>query len=309
MAQRTNWTRVELEQIMDSQGIAAQIGFPPGAIWYVHNTGDSTNSGKSRDSAVATIAQAIAKASANMGHVIYAMPGHTETLSATTVGVAVDKAGIAILGGGFGKSRPVITCGAGAVAGFNVTAANVTLRNLWIVGNTSCTAFVNTTAAQLSIEKCVFEHPATPLLGVTIQAGGNQFTMDGCKFFGTADGPDVAVDFVGHVADAVIRNTLFNYGRNGCDLGVIRANDKALEQPFIDNCQFIGCDTVAIDFNSSTAAGANAEGLCSYCDVGMGADTANIDTAIDAGGCGLIQCMGTDNPDSSGSRIPVQTPA
>lgn len=181
MPPRTNWARIELEQIMDSQGIAAQIGFPPGAIWYVHNTGASTNSGKSRDSTVATIAQAIAKASANMGHVIYVLPGHTENIS-TATSLVINKAGVIILGGGVGYTRPVLNFTA-VVGSIEMDAASCMMKNIIFNASfPSVAVAVNVDAAYCTLDDCFWTFEDTGdefILGVDVD-GFDYFTFKNC---------------------------------------------------------------------------------------------------------------------------------
>jgi len=107
--------------------------------------------------------------------------------------------------------------------------------------------------------------------------------------------------------DFIVKDCHFNYGRYGLDTAGIRADVDAADGGLIDNCTFVGMDTVAIDFNSSDTA--NVAGLVRNCAIGMGANTADIDAAMDLGSYGSGGTLGTDIVTESGSRIPVTTPA
>jgi len=305
MGNPIGYTQEQTKDLQEQLNIAALVGFLPEKIVFVDSGNSaSTNGGTARNDALPTIDAAVGKCSANDGNVIYVMPGHAETASTQ---VTMDVAGVTVLGAGVGRSRPAITANASAVDLFNVTAANCKLMNLRLVGAASSTALLNLAATDFSAENCVFEHGAAPLQAVTVASGSSRFSFTNCRWVGTADGPDTALIVEASSVDEwVIRDCDFNYGTFGCDLGCILSS-KRNSGYIIDRCVFVGMDTVAIDFNSSSSA--NCDGIISNCDIAMGADTANIDTAIDAGGSGIVNTFGTDNPDSAGSRIPVQTPA
>lgn len=108
----------------------------PGNILFVSSaTGvNGAGYGQSPDAPVATIDYAIGLCTANQGDVIYVLPGHAETIVAAA-GIAVDVAGISIIGLGRGSLKPTITFGTSTAADINVSAANVLLRNLRLVNN------------------------------------------------------------------------------------------------------------------------------------------------------------------------------
>ena len=93
----------------------------PGEIFWVNNSsglakngacGSNGNDGTYRRP-FSTIDFAIGKCTASRGDIIVVMPGYTETL--TTAGaIAVDVAGVAIVGLGIGTMRPPITMNASA---------------------------------------------------------------------------------------------------------------------------------------------------------------------------------------------------
>ena len=96
-----------------------------GNIYFVDSgSGASTNGGVRPDRAMATIDQAVSLAAvnANSGDIVAVLPGHAETVSA--INVALDVAGVSILGFGVGRARPVLTFDA-AGSTITVSAANV----------------------------------------------------------------------------------------------------------------------------------------------------------------------------------------
>jgi len=138
----------------------------PGEVFYVNNSsvlakggvgGSNGNDGSYRRP-FSTIDYAIGKCSAGRGDVIYVMPGHAETvISATTI--AADVAGVAIVGLGSGTSRPTLTYTTADTATINVSAANVSFKNILFVGNFLSIASAITVGAApwCTVEDCEFK--------------------------------------------------------------------------------------------------------------------------------------------------------
>ena len=98
--------------------------FTFGNIYYVSSvTGSASNDGTRPDKPMATVDQAISLAAvtANNDDVIILLPGHAETVTATSI--ALDMAGLRIIGMGKGHKRATFTFGA-AAATITVTGAN-----------------------------------------------------------------------------------------------------------------------------------------------------------------------------------------
>ena len=278
-----------------------------GNVFFVHYTnGSDGNEGTSQDVPFKTLDYAIGKCTATNGDIIICMPGHAET----TTAIAADVIGITIVGLGVGRSRPTLTATTAASDLIDVTADNIRIENIRLVGAASgCTSLVSlVTAADCELIGCTFEHGAAPTVAISVGATSPRWNVLGCTFLGTANGPTSAIDIVATGADDfIVRDCHFNYGRFGLDTAGIRANADAADGGLIDNCTFVGMDVTAIDFNSSDTA--NIAGLLRNCAVGMGADTADMETAIDPGSYGSVGTLMTDNIAASGSRIPVVTPA
>lgn len=117
--------RSELFSRKQAGGVFAIAGVDrhPGEILFVHSgTGtDAAGYGFNPDAPCATVDYAIGLCTASKGDVIYCMPGHAETVTATSI--ALDVAGVTIIGLGHGLNRPVFTYGA-AAATITVSAAN-----------------------------------------------------------------------------------------------------------------------------------------------------------------------------------------
>jgi hypothetical protein len=115
----------------------------PGDIWFVDSGSgtDGAGYGQNPDAPFATLDYAIGQCTASQGDVIYVMPGHAENVASAT-GCVLDKAGIKVIGLGWGNMRPTITLTTHIGATISITAIDVWLENVVVVGN-----FLNITAA------------------------------------------------------------------------------------------------------------------------------------------------------------------
>ncbi|HUX15834.1 MAG TPA: hypothetical protein VMW52_05140, partial [Phycisphaerae bacterium] len=109
-------------------GSEAVVPQTRGDVYYVHSgSGSASDSGLTPDSALTTIALALAKCTANQGDTIYVLEGHNEGFGAAQL--TLNKAGVAIIGVGDGGEPPIIDFD-DAAASIDVTANNMTLKNL-----------------------------------------------------------------------------------------------------------------------------------------------------------------------------------
>jgi fructose-specific component phosphotransferase system IIB-like protein len=105
-----------------------------GNVWWVdYNNGNDGNTGKLPNKAFKTADYAVGKCTANKGDIIIAMPGHTETITASNT-LTFDVAGVTVMGLGAGNDRPKFTVGTDAAATITVSGASVCWRNLVVVG-------------------------------------------------------------------------------------------------------------------------------------------------------------------------------
>jgi hypothetical protein len=112
----------------------------PGKVWWVNNSsvlaeggigGSNTNPG-TYQKPFSTIDYAVGRCTASRGDIICVMPGHTETVS-TAGGIAVDVAGVAIVGLGRGSLRPTLNFTA-TDATMTFSAANTSMVNVLVTG-------------------------------------------------------------------------------------------------------------------------------------------------------------------------------
>lgn len=216
--------------LKDLQG-AGMISF--GDVYYVHSvTGsDTANAGKRPDDALATIDAAINKCTADNGDLIYVLPGHSETPSAS---ITMDVAGVTIIGLGVGSKRPLVTS-SNATAAVLMSAAGCKLSNIqFALGVATITDCINITADGCQVDNCETQVHATSQFTNHLTATDAQYVkilnnrflslgaagstsgivVDGC------DDLEIVGNFVhGHFGEHALDNTT----PSSCD-EILRAN-------------------------------------------------------------------------------------
>lgn len=135
----------------------------------------------------ATLQVALDSCEANEGDMIFIKPGHAETISSATV-LALNKAGVAIVGLGAGSNRPIFTFTTATTANIPVTAANVGIQNCIFVANfpdvaSMFTATGTSTPTNFAIENCSFRDTSSVLNALTIFTGNaTANSCDGFRF-------------------------------------------------------------------------------------------------------------------------------
>lgn len=111
-----------------------------------------------------SIANALLKCTAHRGDIIVVMPGHSETVSSAG-GLALNVAGVAIVGLGNGSKRPLFTLDTATTASITVSAANISIINCVFSANFAdiVTCFNVTTASDLYISDCYFKATAADM--------------------------------------------------------------------------------------------------------------------------------------------------
>jgi len=144
----------------------------------------------------ATIDEAIGACTANAGDTIYVLPGHTEDI--TSGSIALDVAGVSIIGLGSGSLKPTLTFGA-TDSKISVTAANGKFQNLRLTAGIGdvVTAFLHATAAQ-NTQYIDIEFYATSTFNfINCYTLGAANISDGCRwernYLRTADAGQLAL--------------------------------------------------------------------------------------------------------------------
>ena len=169
----------------------------PGLVYWVYN-GTTLDTGHKNGSdgnvgtfnaPFATLDYAIGRCRANKGDIIMIKPGHAETVSSATA-LALDVAGVAIVGTGIGSNRPTFTLDTATTATVGVTAANIAIQNVVFSANFAdiVSVFTLVAAKNLTVNKCDFVATATNMnfLHVidtgTVTADADGLSVTGCKW-------------------------------------------------------------------------------------------------------------------------------
>lgn len=168
-----------------------------------------------------TIDAAVSACTASRGDVIYVLPGHTETISNATA-LALDVAGVTIIGLGEGSLRPTITFDTATTATIPVSAANVTVKNIIFTANFAdiVSVFTLTTANNFKLEGCYIKATATNMNFLyvvdtnTTTSDADGLTIKGCKWIE----PDTAtlsmVKMDGDNSDVILVDNFVQIGVN-----------------------------------------------------------------------------------------------
>jgi hypothetical protein len=144
----------------------------------------------------ATIDEAIGMCVANRGDTIYVAPGHTETV--TNGSIAMDVAGVTIIGLGSGSMKPTLTFSA-TNSKINVTAADCTFQNFRITAGIGdiVTAFLHATAAQNTRYLDIEFYATSTFNFINCYTLGAANISDGCRwernYLRTADAGQLAL--------------------------------------------------------------------------------------------------------------------
>jgi hypothetical protein len=250
-----------------------------GNIFYVDSgsggAADGAGVGQTPDSPFATLDFAIGQCTANNGDVIVLMPGHAETISADG-GVAIDVAGITILGLGSGAARPTFTFSA-TDATMEVTAASTVICNVVLLGGVDATTGVlEIAAADCALINTEYRDSTGQATDVIITtAAADRLTIDGHRHIGAAgDGGDTAVAVVG-CDDVTIRNCEL-YGN--FDLGAIECRTTAAVRLRVHDCQIWteGAEDLGVSDTVTGSTGIIGPNVF----IALQDDAANITTAI-----------------------------
>ena len=108
-----------------------------------------------------TIEEAVNASITARGDHIMVAPGHAETLSSATA-LALDKAGITIVGIGAGNNRPIITFDTATTATIAVSKADIEIYNIIFTANFAdiVSVFTLTTANNFGVYGCAFRATA-----------------------------------------------------------------------------------------------------------------------------------------------------
>jgi len=162
----------------------------PGQVYWVSNNttgllpgqrGGSDGNRGTFDAPFATLNYALTQCVANRGDIIFIKPGHAESVASATA-LNFSMAGVAIVGLGYGAARPTFTFTTANTATIPVSAANISIQNCVFTANflSIAAAFTLTTAKNFTIQACTFNETSSVLNFLNIvKSTGAANTVDG----------------------------------------------------------------------------------------------------------------------------------
>lgn len=158
-----------------------------------------------------TVDAAISACTASAGDKIYVLPGHTETVTATSI--ALDVAGVEVIGLGKGLLRPTFTFGA-AAATISVSAANCSWTGCHFIGNFDnvAAAFTLAAAKDFTLENNTFVDNSSSLhfLSIVVTNATNNaadgLTIKGNTWNGLALAPNAFISILANQDRLLIEN-------------------------------------------------------------------------------------------------------
>ena len=207
----------------------------PGEVFWVNSTtvlpkggiGASNGNKGTYQQPFSTLDYAVGQCTASRGDIIVLMPGYTETISDAT-SLALDVAGVAIVGLGAGSLRPTITLDTATTATIAVSAANVSIKNVIFSANFADIADLFTpTAVNFHVEDCDFVATAADMNFVEIaDTGTTDNEVDGlsflrCKWIDVDLALTSMVNVDADIDGLSVVDCYFNIGVNTNDLPII----------------------------------------------------------------------------------------
>ena len=266
-----------------------------GTVAYKGIGASNTYTGQTPEKPLSTIAQAVVQAASGRGDTIVLMAGG-ETL---TSGVVLSKDDVTLTGiKATGNINPSAITGTLGATGdiLSVTGANVVIEDLHFAASGAAnTARINVGAAGVTIRGNTFDCGANDLETITIAAAGLHTTIEGNRFYVTANGPDAAIEIEAAAAHyIVIRNNEFNgmNATNQWDVGAINSGVAHLSCLVEGNVSNFG---PAIIFSAA------ATGMISLNVMGYG----TLGSMLDPGSCVCSENYEADAIDQTARLFPT----
>ena len=276
-------------------------------FWVDSTTGSNGNTGKTRERPLATLDYAIGKCTANKGDVIMVMPNHAETVTGVA-GIALDVAGITVVGMGSGNQRPRFLMDGATTVTAAVSAADVTLKNMVFAAgtNTTATCFtvtgVNATFEDIEIEdNTTDEHFLAVFSATGADNSADGLTVRRCKWVTIDAGVTDFISFTGSANRVTVEDNFFcadaatGAGLILCATGKILTGLSCIGNKFI--CGNTAGD-ILIDNDATTNTGIVAWNLVGHHDVAAV-------IIVDIDGCRQFQNYSVGSDTESGVLMPA----
>ncbi len=263
---------------------------------------DGSGQGTTTGQPFKTIGYAVAQATANNGDVIYVMPLHTETVTATSINMSV--AGVTVIGLGNRNTRPRLSYNATASI-ITMSAANCTLRNVILVaGIDEVVTAISVTAAYCMIDGVdVTEATSKQFIQFCLTAAtSTDLTIQNCVHHQSTSpaANTLWIQLIGADRCKILNNTIFITTTNSASSSVIESDTTAPVNILIANntiVQLGGTSVVPITLVSATS------GLLAYNSIASAQGTAG--SAVTIASCYAIQSFACHTVNKNGIIIPT----
>lgn len=283
----------------------------PGDVWFVDSgasgASDAVGYGRNPDSPFATLDYAIGQTTANNGDVIYVMPGHAETYSAAGA-LTLDVAGVTIIGLGRGNARPTFTLDTANTVDINVTAADVTIENcIFVMNFADIVEVFDLSAAGFTVRGCRFIDNAANVNFVdlikcsTTDNECDRLTFEDNEVISPDVGNNGVIDVGGDLDGLVFRNNYIRLGvaNNEAVISVATGKD-------VTNCLIVWnwiyrlntAGDLLIDSDTTANTGIIAHNRIGHADIAG-------EVLIDADGVRQFDNLGTALATASGYVLPA----
>jgi hypothetical protein len=288
----------------------------PGRVFWVNNSsvaapggiGGSNASKGTFQRPFSTINGALDHCVASRGDIIAVAPGHSETVT-TDGGIALDVAGVAIIGLGSGSLRPKIVLDTAAAAAVTVTAANVTLQNFALEASfADITNAIDVTAKWFSCIDCEFQEEGANLNFVdiihcssTTDNNADGLRVEGCISTAVDDAINSLINIKADLDRLVCKHNFVMHDNANALAMVLCATGKDLTDCDVTDNKYLSLKTsgdLLIDNDTTANSGIVANNLVSH------ADTA-AEIICDADGVGLFNNYGSGVITASGYLLPA----
>lgn len=268
--------------------IGPMPGLSTGQTFYVSNVstaaalapnaigGSNGNDGLSPQTPFSTLDYAIGRCSANRGDVIYVLPGHSEAVGSAAA-IAIDVAGITIVGLGRGSLRPTFSLDTATTATITMSAANCRIHNLLIANGIDAVAsLIVVSGADCQITDCEFRSvTGDAVVSILTTAAANRLKVTGCRFTGSANATATAYIALVGGDQAEIKNCIFD---GQASAGFIDVRTTACTDLEVRDIQMRSRGTGQVLLNDAISASTGMIGPNIYCR--LSANAANVTEAI-----------------------------
>lgn len=156
----------------------------PGYVFWVNSSAANIGAKGTFQAPYATVATALSQCVGGRGDIIMVGSGHTETISSATA-LAFNVKSVAIIGVGWGTSRPTFTLDTANTSTITVSVDNMTIQNCRFIANflSIAACFTLTTAKNFTVQGCSFIDNSSVLNFLNIvKSTGVANTVDGLTF-------------------------------------------------------------------------------------------------------------------------------